>query len=70
MGNPGFLLVPGLLLATAALGQVAAADPEPPLYMLEFHTLKPGQDTEYVNSRTFAFQAGNLPSCAPARPST
>ena len=45
-----FLLLPGLLLATAALGQVASADPEPPLYRLEIHTLKPGQDTEYENS--------------------
>jgi hypothetical protein len=38
------------LLATAALGQVASADPEPLLYRLEIHTLKPGQDTEYENS--------------------
>jgi hypothetical protein len=45
-----FLLLPGALLATAALGQVASTDPEPPLYRLEVHTLKPGQDTEYENS--------------------
>jgi hypothetical protein len=44
------LLLPGSLLATAALGQVASADPEPSLYRLEIHTLKPGQDTEYENS--------------------
>jgi hypothetical protein len=45
-----FLLLPGLLLATAAPGQAASANPEPPLYMLEIHSLKPGQDTEYENS--------------------
>jgi hypothetical protein len=45
-----FLLLPWPLLATVALGQVAPANPEPPLYMLEIHTLKPGQDTEYENS--------------------
>jgi hypothetical protein len=44
------LLLPAPLLATAALGQVASTDPEPPLYRLEIHTLKPGQDTEYENS--------------------
>jgi hypothetical protein len=45
-----FLLLPWPLLATAALGQVASTDPEPPLYRLEIHTLKPGQDSEYENS--------------------
>ena len=44
------LMLPGPLLVTAALGQVASTDPEPPLYRLEIHTLKPGQDTEYENS--------------------
>jgi hypothetical protein len=44
------LLLPGLVLAPAVLGQVASADREPPLYRLEIHTLKPGQDTEYENS--------------------
>jgi hypothetical protein len=45
-----FLLLLGPLLATATLGQVAPVDQEPPLYRLEIHTLKPGQDTEYENS--------------------
>src|SRR5580698_3391894 len=45
-----FLLFTGPLLATTALGQVASANPEPALYRLEIHTLKPGQDTEYENS--------------------
>jgi hypothetical protein len=45
-----FLLLPWLLPTTAGLGQVAPDKPEPPLYMLEIHTLKPGQDTEYENS--------------------
>ncbi len=45
-----FLLLSGPSLATAALGQAASAGREPPLYRLEIHTLKPGQDTEYENS--------------------
>ena len=45
-----FLLLPGPFLATAMFGQVTSADTEPPLYRLEIHTLKPGQDTEYENS--------------------
>lgn len=44
------LLLPGAWLAPAVLGQVGPAAPEPPLYRLEIHTLKPGQDTEYENS--------------------
>jgi hypothetical protein len=40
-----FLLLAGLLPATASLGQVASDDLEPALYRLEIHTLKPGQDT-------------------------